>query len=510
MENMIEDRWYLFACASGLAFILTFYPFYLWPLCFVALVPLIAVAATNVPLKKIFLAGAIAVAMVVFLIGFLIAIQFHWAPATATFMFAATYGAVTVGTLIYATLFGLWLVAYRVLRSSSFLLHSLAGATLYALCERVAQVLLGGYYLPSLAHSAVSFLPLAGFASIGGASVVTAIIVWINIALVQFILYPSKRVKTLQHVGSVLVVLALLGVGSHYYSESQNREQRPFTVAVVQISSPEERVFATTTQNGVITFPKLAETFTQAAKTSPDLIVYPESLIMGIADEKTIALWMKHNAPKNIVIATWDNVARDGKVFTGYNFWRNGEKIGELYKQELVPFMDYTPMWARPIELSSMSFDVSPAPVHQTVLIEDTRVGGLVCSEAHRPNLARTEANKSNLILAATSDAMFIDDGVGLYTLASARYRAIENNVPVIRASLMGTSAFIQADGSLAGVTPLWSGGIPRSTLTVYASHSSVFSKTGNTPFFLLAGILLLLAFVKARREKIKSPGIPV
>ncbi len=128
-------------------------------------------------------------------------------------------------------------------------------------------------------------------------------------------------------------------------------------------------------------------------------------------------------ARQNIPVMTWDDVAQGSAITTQFQFWEQGALRGEIVKNALLPFMDYEPAWARQAALYSMPFDVEAGTSGPSaVSIGGVSVSGLVCSEVGRQGRARVEASGANVLIAAGSEAMFEDDGMGIFSLHDAQY----------------------------------------------------------------------------------------
>ncbi|MBI2004572.1 hypothetical protein HYS79_00205 [Patescibacteria group bacterium] len=506
--DFCERRWYLCAVFSGALLMLTFYPFYLPLLFFVALLPLYLVAAAGVPKRLVFLSGFIAGGMVALEVSFLLVVQFHWLPATQFFVAAIQYGGVVAATLIYGTLFGLWALGVSVLRGRSMILNTLCAAALYVTIEHVAQFPVGGYYLMTLSHAGTALLPLMSLASVGGALFVSFIIAWANAALAEISLVRNtpSAVRIARPVGIVLAALVLLWAGNQWYLARIRGEAKSFSIATLQVASLAERTTAATNTDGTISFPQFDHYLAEVGLPAPDLVIYPDSIATGTVSEgyELLSSWITSRVPESSALTTWNNVKRGESVYTGFQFWGERGLIGEAQKESLVPFMDYTPNWARSIGLYSMPFDISVGK-SAPVMVGGVSIGGLVCSEVHRASRARAEAASASIIVAIGSEAMFADGVASEFSVRAAQYRAVENDIPVVRAALLGPSAIINADGSIAAWMRQGQGGVLLGSVLVRPAHQTLYARFGNLPVTLFVAGILLLAW--RARFLSKFPG---
>ena len=492
--RLFEGRWYLGGVASGVLLMLTFYPFYIWPLAFVALTPLALLVASGLGAQRVFLSGCIAFGMLVFEVSFLMVAEFHWLPGSPLFIGAIRYGGVAAAVVLFGGLFASWSLALVWLRGRSFLVYSSTAALLYALAERIAELPVGGYYIPTLSL----VVPLhVGFvlAAAGGALFVSAVLVWVNLALAEVMASwrTPRRGVVIKDLMVMLVLLLLVYVGSSWYVGANQGEGERLSVATLQIASREDRSFATTTASGRLMFPALTAYIMKAQ--GADIIIYPDSIVPRVIREgdSSVGELVRAVTPHDVTLVTWDNREVLGRVYTGFHFWREGGEVGSIEKKSLVPFKDYAPRWARYSGFYSAPFDVVPGG-GGGALVGPVSLGGVVCSEIHRPSRAREEARRSSLIIAAGSEAMFEDDVASRFSLQAARYRAAENNVPIVRASLLGPSAIINADGSLVAYLPFGEGGVLRGEVEVREKHVTLYTHLGDTPYMIVLTCLLLAA----------------
>lgn len=138
-------------------------------------------------------------------------------------------------------------------------------------------------------------------------------------------------------------------------------------------------------------------------------------------------------------------------------------KIKSVFdKVHLVPFGEYLPL--RPIlskiGFSQVNFFKSEFSTGKNFksfkLIKNIRAGGLICYEAIFPKYAsEIKQNKGDLIINVTNDAWFGDSFGPHQHLVQTQFRAVENNIPIIRAANTGISSFINKEGKIVKFLPL-------------------------------------------------------
>jgi apolipoprotein N-acyltransferase len=133
----------------------------------------------------------------------------------------------------------------------------------------------------------------------------------------------------------------------------------------------------------------------------------------------------------------------------------NGEaRLGQIYnKNHLVPFGEYIPLWSlvsnlniAPLQRIGSGFEAGDAPTRLVVPGAPPAVV-LICYEAIFPGMIPHGDERPGWIVMVTNDAWF-GGGTGPYQhYAMARYRAIEEGLPVARAASGGVSAIVDSLG---------------------------------------------------------------
>ncbi len=179
--------------------------------------------------------------------------------------------------------------------------------------------------------------------------------------------------------------------------------------------------------------------------------------------------------------------------------------LGARYdKAHLVPYGEYLPM--RPIlsaiglsRLAPGDIDFWPGPGPRTLdLGAFGRAGLQICYEIIFSGQVIDRDHRPDFIFNPSNDAWFGSWGPPQH-LAQARLRAIEEGLPVIRATPTGISAVIDADGRIRESLPMHAAG--RIDTVVPAAHApTLFARHGN---ILPVGfaLLLLAAAIAFRRR---------
>lgn len=181
--------------------------------------------------------------------------------------------------------------------------------------------------------------------------------------------------------------------------------------------------------------------------------------------------------------------------------------LGPRYdKSHLVPYGEYLPM--RPVlsalglsRLAPGDIDFWPGPGPHTLdLGAFGRAGLQICYEIIFSGQVVDRAHRPDFIFNPSNDAWFGSWGPPQH-LAQARLRAIEEGLPVIRATPTGISAVIDADGRILESLPMHAAG--RIDTTIPRAHAPTpFARFGNVLPVGFALLLLALAIAFRRRGR--------
>lgn len=174
-------------------------------------------------------------------------------------------------------------------------------------------------------------------------------------------------------------------------------------------------------------------------------------------------------------------------------------------KAHLVPYGEYLPLREilTPLGLSRLvpgALDFWPGPGPRTLDLGDWgRVGVQICYEIIFSGQVVDPANRPQFLFNPSNDGWFGAWGPPQH-LAQARLRAIEEGLPVLRATTTGISAVIAADGTIRQHIAHQTAGRIDGVLPS-ARAPTPFSRTGNALPLGWGALLLVLALVASRRR---------
>ncbi|HMN54343.1 MAG TPA: apolipoprotein N-acyltransferase [Sphingopyxis sp.] len=270
-------------------------------------------------------------------------------------------------------------------------------------------------------------------------------------------------------------------------------------------------------------FAKLARLTTPKDDT-PRLILWPEAAIPDYLETGYPAVYYDRspaaargrltslmNAGDVMLLGALKlELARDGNVVGARNAVMTVHADGTLGarydKAHLVPYGEYLPM--RPIlsaiglsRLAPGDVDFWPGPGPHTLdLGRFGKVGLQICYEIIFSGQVVDRAHRPDFLFNPSNDAWFGGWGPPQH-LAQARLRAIEEGLPVIRATPTGISAVIDADGRVLDSLPMHAAG--RIDTFVPRAHApTLFAQYGNVLPVGFALLLLAAAIAFRRRGR--------
>jgi apolipoprotein N-acyltransferase len=243
------------------------------------------------------------------------------------------------------------------------------------------------------------------------------------------------------------------------------------------------------------------------AGDKPRLVLWPESAIEGDVQEdpavgRQLAAIL---GPRDILLGGGEAPIRNaaGEEIKARNtvfaIGAGGAILGEYDKAHLVPYGEYLPM--RPLlsaiglaRLVPGDIDFQSGPGPQSIALPGFgKVGLQLCYEMVFSGHVVDESNRPAFVFNPSNDAWFGASGPPQH-LAQARLRAIEEGIPVVRATPTGISAIIDADGRVLKSLPQGSMGMMALPMPA-ALPPTLFAHFGNWAVLVIALLLTGVAF---------------
>lgn len=207
-------------------------------------------------------------------------------------------------------------------------------------------------------------------------------------------------------------------------------------------------------------------------KNHPSLVVWPETALPFYPVAHPLLQPVRDLAAQGQISlltgAPWyeqDGGSGDGQELRRYYnsallFDTSGQIMDKYSKSHLVPFGEYVPLkkflpFLAPVVEAVGDF--RPGVIQHPLACQNARIGVLICFESIFPDIARKWVGvKANILVNLTNDAWYGRSSAPYHSLAMTVLRAVETRRSLVRAANTGFSGFIDPLGRMRMVSPLF------------------------------------------------------
>ncbi len=504
------DRTLIAAAGSGLLLAVTFPRPDLFPLAWVALVPLLLVMRYR-PFASGFKAGAVFFAIVL-----------YWLNIVMT-----TYGGLP---LILSLIVYLFLVAYLAiyfalatwlscrLETVLKLPYIVTLPPIWVALEYLRGWLLSGFPWAIIGYSQQNFSLAIQSSDVTGVYGVSLMLVVVNCAIAGVIAAPRSRLVWLGVAATMVISISHFGYGC--WRESQPLEQRSEQLRVALIQGDIDQGQKWAPENQQFTIDRYQQLSIQAMQNHPDLLIWPEAATPFFLQEQSALAARVKQLPKRLetalLVGSPSYTLLPSGQYQYFNsaflFSASGKKLGRSDKIHLVPFGEYVPLEPFLAFIDKLVVgvgDFSPGKI-QPLPLNGHTLGVLICYEAIFPELAREYVREgSSLLVNLTNDAWFGHSSAPYQLLAMTRFRAIENRIWIARAANTGISALISPAGRVVLSGPIFEP-LQLSGLVGLGAQPTFYTRFGDIFAYICLGIsviylLVLLSMRKCSKRTVKD-----
>lgn len=332
--------------------------------------------------------------------------------------------------------------------------------------------------------------------------------------------FNGRRSGTAEYL--TLAFLAALALGTIGWGYGRLANARPawqpdINIRIVQPNVPQSDKWRY--DNAAAIFDQLLEMSDSSKMKSemgeadvvPNVVVWPESAVPFLVDEHPVALSAIADVLLKKKILLMGGLRRVPQGVREANIYNSllvidakGSVLGTYDKWHLVPYGEYlpfenllTPLGMRRLVSIPGSFAHGPGP--QTIGFPGVPpFSPLICYEAIFAHEVVEQDHRPQWLLNITNDGWFGLTSGPYQHLVQARFRAIEEGLPMVRAANTGISAIIDPYGQVSASLPLGTSGVLDSRLpqplppTFYSMHGD-----------LIFAILLLFTVVFATISRV-------
>lgn len=229
---------------------------------------------------------------------------------------------------------------------------------------------------------------------------------------------------------------------------------------------------------------------------------YPIVRIEGERRERLMAAIPERGAL--LMGAIRDNA---GRYYNSFHVVTRAGGVTATYdKHDLVPFGEFVPM--RPVlrrlgveKLAHGAGDYTAGPGPATLAVPGAPgASPLICYEAIFPGHIDAR-NRPGWLVNATNDAWFGFTSGPYQHFASARLRAVEAGVPLVRAANTGITAVVDAYGRITARIPIMTTGVLDAALPRATAEPTFYARLGDRALLVLLALGLLAALSSDLRQ---------
>lgn len=493
----------LLTTLSGCLYFLAFPGFDLWPLAFVALVPLfVALDARPAHSTKRAVLLGVVFGLVTNLGGY------YWLVG----MLQDFSGF----PLLLCLLFAIILCTYQggLLAVFAWLYHRASGRGWQAVlvaplafgaAELVYPLLFQSYYAAHF-HDLPAMIQVV---DLGGPILLSMVAVAVNAALYQVGRALWQREKPPWKAPTVafalLAATLIYGAVRIPQVDARTAEAPSLTVGMVQVSMG---IFAKREDPHEGLRRHIGQSLELEREHQPDLLVWPESAYTYFLPEgaSNVGEWVMGPLETPILFGGLMRRTVDGDerhYNTAVLIDETGEIQGTYDKTYLLAFGEYLPFGDTfPIlyDWSPHSGRFTPGSHVQPLHLGDYRISALVCYEDIIPGFVREAVAEADphLLVNMTNDAWFGDTSEPWQHLALAKFRAVEHHRYLVRSTNSGVSAIVDPVGRTVGEIGVMERGNLYGEVRVMTGWTP-YQTLGDWPGWLALAGILVLAFWKRR-----------
>jgi apolipoprotein N-acyltransferase len=435
-------------------------------------------------------------------------------------------------TLLAAYL-GLYVAIYALtvtwLRRTLPPLVLLAAPFLWVTLELIRTSLFSGLPWSLLGYSQSQWLTVIQVADLTGVYGVSFVIVLINAALAEIILWTIRKYRTLPlrqpatlfpwatPATALLIFTATLLYGASVL-RATDLPSSSLNIGLVQANIDQAHKWDAAYRHD--TLDRYARLTGEAADRT-DLIIWPEAATPFLFEQELayrgeVEALIRHYSVPLLFGSPALRYYANGKPYlmnSAYLFSPEGRILGRYDKRHLVPFGEYIPLKSFLFFLEKLvegigDFEAGTVPTVLALPAKSdgqatplprapAKFGVVICFEVIFPDLVREFVRDgADFMVTITNDAWFGDSAAPYQHFGMVVLRAVENHIAFARAANTGISGFIDPYGRVLNASPIFTeqamiGRIPvRNAPTFYSRHGDVFAYG----CVIITGLFLLAA----------------
>lgn len=317
--------------------------------------------------------------------------------------------------------------------------YSQAFSSLFKSLPAIGGVYLVGFFLVFI-NAAIAFACKKAFETkVGFGKLVYFLPAFCSIillALFNATSFQNTESSSLQGATKIIVLQVNVPMGGMNYREWIDRRDRHVELAEESLAQLKNE--RTADKNGKV------------------IVVFPESpMNFGYTTDREFQEYLRDFTTRNNVqvLINASEPAENGNFYNSAVLVNErAEKIAQYDKIHLVPFGEFVPLpsaLAKTIPTFAGSFEFGKE--YDVIQFGDVKAGIMICFESYFPTLSRQFAlGGADVLIEITNDGYLGKTPVLRQHLAGAVFRALETNRPVLRATNVGITAYIDERGAVS------------------------------------------------------------
>lgn len=377
-----------------------------------------------------------------------------------------------------------------------------------------------------LGYSQYSVIPVVQVVDVAGVYGLSALIVFTNAAATEFVRDGLAVHRRLLAALAALVVV-VLAYGQLRLAVIEGQDYwGSLRVGLIQGNVAQSQKWDESRQDTILA--SYLQASAQVVGQGAKLVVWPESAVpfyLSVDDRaRTITGFADDNNTHLLVGAPGYERRGDGPALSYNQAWQvvPGRGLDGPYdKIRLVPFGEYVPFGGlfgiaeKAVEGlgefgRGRDYTVFEGPVAgqgEGGVARRARFSALVCYEGIFPDfVGRFVRNGADFLVNISNDAWYGRTAAPHQHLAMVAVRAVEQRVPVLRATNTGVSAVIDQSGRIHGSTELFSQAVVVDTIKL-GDLRSLYSRVGDLFVYLALVALVALVYLRLRLGSVRLDG---
>lgn len=241
----------------------------------------------------------------------------------------------------------------------------------------------------------------------------------------------------------------------------------------------------------------------------PTLVILPESpMNFMYEDDREFQTFINDFARRNQVSVLFNSAepdATNGKYFnSAVMVSREGREAAQYDKIYLLPFGEAVPSFLEDL-VPGFVGNFSYGREYDLLPVGGAKAGVMICFESHFGQLSREYVrNGADVIIEMTNDGYLGPTPVLRQHLANAVFRAVETNRPVLRATNVGITAYIDESGNIIDPAPSYSEATRVWTVSKSDGKQTLYVRYGDWFAWLCSVVtvgLLIICFWRREAE---------